>query len=213
MPILTPTLFTKHNFLPKDKLERNILEGRDDMVIEKTCTLESEQVWNPGSFTKLSALGQVNEAFETSIPLTIKMAIIPTQPVGLCYILMCFEIEKYSLQAQEEGAEKAGASWKTSSWWRDLGLRLALHPGLDLCRVDGPISPQQTALASEWGRSGLALILSLGIKYSGRQVTLTWLLGGYRMKSQKLVVKRKCVMLSCGDNLMRSSPQERHSCP
>lgn len=190
MPILTPTLSTKHNFLPKDKLERNLLEGGDDMVIEKTCTLESEEVWNPGWFTKLSALGQVNEPFETSISLLIKMAIIPTQPVGLCCILMCFEIEKYSLKAQEEGAEKAGASWRTSSggvilvcfWpsiqaWISAGWTGSSHPNRD------------TALASEWSCLGLTLVLSLGIKYSGSQVTLTWLFGGYRMKSQKLVVK------------------------
>jgi len=39
-----------------DKLERIVLEGREDVVIEKTCTSESDQFWNPGWLTKLSAL-------------------------------------------------------------------------------------------------------------------------------------------------------------
>ena len=41
----------------KDKLERTVLEGREEVVIGKTCALESNQFWNPGWLTKLSVLG------------------------------------------------------------------------------------------------------------------------------------------------------------
>lgn len=117
---------------------------------------------------------------------------------------MCSEIEKYSLMAQVEGAEKVE------------GLPGRPVPGGSMVLVcvsgwTGPSHPSETALDTCMELLGADTHAPPGIMSSGSQVALTRLVGGYRMKTHRSVVPGRCILLLC-DKSMHLSPQERHNC-